>query len=145
MRKIIIIFFAIAILIGSGSFAVMQQLNIGPFAKTDTEDKTKTDPIDFISIDPLVIPIIQGNSVAATIKLELKIKAKLEFKNKIHREMTRLKDAYIRDLHSFFPRLMSDQTELNIDALKQRLKEISNRVLGAGVIISVEIDSASNI
>ena len=59
--------------------------------------------------------------------------------------MTRLKDAYIRDLHSFFPRLMSDQTELNIDALKQRLKEISNRVLGAGVIISVEIDSASNI
>ena len=145
MRKIIIIFFAITILIGSGSFAVLQQLNIGPFAKTDTEDKTKTDPIDFISMDPLVIPIIQGNSVAATIKLELKIKAKLEFKNKIHREMTRLKDAYIRDLHSFFPRLMSDQTELDIDALKQRLKEISNRVLGAGVIISVEIDSASNI
>jgi hypothetical protein len=145
MRKIIIIFFAITILIGSGSFAVMQQLNIGPFAKIDTEDKIKTDPVYFVSMNPLVIPIIQGNSVAATIKLELKIKAKLEFKNKINREMTRLKDAYVRDLHSFFPRLMSDQTELDIDALKKRLKKISNRVLGAGVIISVEIDSASNI
>ena len=145
MRKIIIIFFAITILIGSGSFAVMQQLNLGPFAKTDTEDKIKTESTHFISLDPLVIPIIQGGTVAATIKLEVKINAKSEFKNKIHREMTRLKDAYVRDLHSFFPRLMSDQTELDIDALKKRLKKISNRVLGAGVIISVEIDSASNI
>ena len=145
MRKIIIIFFAITILIGSGSFVVMQQLNIGPFAKIDTEDKIKTDPTYFVSMDPLVIPIIQGNTIAATIKLELKIEAKLEFKNKINREITRLKDAYVRDLHSFFPRLMSDQTELDIDALKKRLKKISNRVLGAGVIISVEIDSASNI
>lgn len=145
MRKIIIIFFAITILIGSGSFAIMQQLDIGPFAKIDTEDKIKTDPTYFVSMDPLVIPIIQGNTIAATINLELKIEAKLEFKNKINREITRLKDAYVRDLHSFFPRLMSDQTELDIDALKKRLKKISNRVLGAGLIISVEIDSASNI
>lgn len=145
MRKIIIIFFAITILIGSGSFAVMQQLNLGPFAKTDTADKIKTVSTNFISLDPLVIPIIQGDTVAATIKLELKLNAKLEFQNKIYREMTRLKDAYVRDLHSFFPRLMSDQTDLDVDALKRRLMKISNRVLGAGVIISVEIDSASNI
>ena len=145
MRKIIIIFFAITILIGSGSFAVTQQLNLGPFAKTDTENKIKTDPTHFISLDPLVIPIIQGDTVAATIKLELKINTKLKFKNKIHKELTRLKDAYVRDLHSFFPRLMSDQTDLDVNALKKRLMKISNRVLGAGVIISVEIDSASNI
>ena len=145
MRKIIIIFFAITILLGSGSFAIMQQLGLGPFAKDDSEDKKISESTHFINLDPLVIPIIQGNTVAATIKLELRINAKLEFKNKIQREMTRLKDAYVRDLHSFFPRLMSDQSDLDVDALKKRLMKISDRVLGTGVIISVEIVSASNI
>ena len=145
MRKIIIIFLASTILIGSGSYAVMQQLELGPFNKDENDDKELSKANYSINLDPLVISIIQGESVAATIKLEVKIITKLQFKNKIQRERTRLKDAYVRDLHSFFPRLMSDQTDLDVNALKNRLMKISNRVMGQGVISSIEINSASNI
>ncbi|MFL2782851.1 MAG: hypothetical protein ACJZ9G_11590 [Rhodospirillales bacterium] len=145
MRKLIIIFLASAILIGSGSYAIMQQLELGPFNKVENGNKQLSETNHSINLDPLVISIIQGETVAATIKLELEIITKLQFKNKIQREITRLKDAYVRDLHSFFPRLMSDQTDLDINALKKRLMKISNRVLGPGVITNIEINSALNI
>jgi len=152
MPKIIIIIFAAIILLAGGAITVMQQMELGPSApkvdEAEAEKKKqaakKKEPSlpRFITMDALTIPVIQGDRVALTLQLQLQIETSEERVDDLNKNMDRLKDAYIRDLHSFIPRLYRKSNILDTEALKTRLKVIGQRTIGKGIIDSVLIQNS---
>ena len=55
-----------------------------------------------------------------------------------------LTDAYVRDLHSFLPRLLRSEERIDVLIIKQRLQFIGNKVAGKGLIDNVLVQSVIN-
>ena len=157
MPKLLIIIIAIVILAAGSGVTVMQQMELGPFAKEaelTPEQKAAAaaeaarlkalEPPRYVSLEPLLIPIFRGDVVAATIQLQIKIETRSGNESMIYKQMPRLKDAYIRDLHAYVPRLLRKHRELDLGALKRRLQIIGERTIGKGLIDGVLVQSAMN-
>ena len=77
MKKLILLFLMLLLLIG-GTGGSLKLLELGPFKPKKGEVskniflKQKKDTTVFIDMDPLAIPIFQGNKVAATIQILVK-------------------------------------------------------------------------
>ena len=152
MPKIVIFIFAGIILLAGGGITLMQQLEIGPFASEEANasadagkrEKPK-EPVVLrtITMDPLFIPIIQGNKVKLNLQLELQIKTPEKWEAKLQQKLPILKDAFIRDLFSFIPRHLRKSKELDEDTLKRRLKIVGQRAIGNKAIHSIVIKNYS--
>jgi hypothetical protein len=146
MPKLLIIVLAIIVLSVAGSVAFMQQMEIGPFAnEKPLTSEEKTEKLRrYILMEPLSISIFRGGAVATTIELKVQLETVAGREMSINKKLPRLKDALIRDLHSYFPRLLGKKTELDIPNLARRMFLIGERTLGKGVIEDLSILSASN-
>jgi flagellar basal body-associated protein FliL len=157
MPKLLIIILAVVILAAGGGVTFMQQMEVGPFAKepeASPEEKAKAAvvaarkralaPPRYVTLEPILVPIFQGDVVVATIQLHIQLETREEGEPQITSQMTRLKDAYIRDLHAYVPRLLRKQKELDLAALKRRMMIIGARTIGEGLIDDVLIQSAMN-
>ncbi|MFB0992017.1 MAG: hypothetical protein QMB78_07400, partial [Rhodospirillales bacterium] len=60
---------------------------------------------------------------------------------KIQRMMPRISDTFVKDLHSFMPRLLKEKERIDDFILKQRLKLMLDRNFGKGLIDDVLIQS----
>ena len=171
MQKLIIIGFTAIIILFGGVITVMQQMELGPFA-TGVDDKSnqtgkgngagknsaKSKP-HFIEMDPITIPVIVGDSVAAVQRIELKVGFNLditatktaELRNieekrkkieKLEKYMPKLQNAFIIDLHSFIPSLYRRSSKLDKKVLANRLRAIGHRAIGKGKIRLVKITKA---
>ena len=145
MPKLLIIILAIIVLSVVGSVAFMQQMEIGPFAiKKPLSQEEKTEKLKrYISMEPLSISIFRGGAVSTTIELKIQLETKAGKEVFINRKLPKLKDALIRDLHSYFPRLLGKNNKLDIPDLARRMFLIGERTLGKGVINDLSILSAS--
>ncbi|HIC28807.1 MAG TPA: hypothetical protein EYO85_05090 [Rhodospirillales bacterium] len=93
-------------------------------------------------MDPLALPIFQGYRVAATIQIQIKLETNNQNKaDEIKEKMPILTDAFIRDLHSFIPRLLKEKERVDVLIIKQRLQMVSDRVLGRDVVSNVLVQS----
>ncbi len=146
MKKLMVVFAAILILAG-GAVATMKWLAIGPFevadagAKEEEPEEPKEEAI-FVDMDPLMLPIIKGSQIAGTIQVQIK----LETSGKdnaifLKRRLTKVSDAFVKDLHGFVPRLLKKKERLDVVILKDRLKVIGERLLGKGYIDDVLVQS----
>ncbi|MBT3989435.1 MAG: hypothetical protein HON14_04440 [Rhodospirillaceae bacterium] len=157
MPKLLIIILAVCILAAGGGVTVMQQMELGPFTKeaeATPEEKAAAaaaahrkkmlEPPRYVTMEPLLIPIFQGDIVAATIQIQVQLETRGDNESIISKQMPRLKDAYIRDLHSYVPRLLRKNKELDLAALKRRLMIIGSRTIGKGLIDGVLVQSALN-
>jgi|TARA_B100000315_G_scaffold223256_1_gene227900 flagellar basal body-associated protein FliL len=157
MPKILVIVLAVVILLAGGAVTLLQQMELGPFepevkltpeqiaaAAAEMARKKALEPPRFVTLEPLLIPIFQGDIVAATIQLQIQIETRKGNVSKINKQMPRLKDAYIRDLHAYVPRLLRKQKDLDIASLKRRLFVIGERTIGKGLIDGVLVQSAMN-
>jgi len=157
MPKLLIIILAVCILAAGGGVTFMQQMEIGPFAEEpelSAEEKATVAavaarkkalaPRRFITMEPIMVPIFRGDVVAATIQLQVQLETRKESEAIINKKLPLLKDAYIRDLHSYVPRLLRKHKDLDIAALKRRLIIIGSRTIGKGLIDGVLIQSALN-
>ena len=157
MPKVIIIALAVLILLAGGAVTLLQQLELGPFeqkvALTPEQEraiaaeiarKKALEPPRYVDLEPLLVPIFKGDVVVATIQLQIQIETKKSDVSKITKQMPRLKDAYIRDLHAYVPRLLRKQKDLDIASLKRRLFVIGERAIGKGLIDAVLVQSAMN-
>ena len=98
------------------------------------EDKTKI----LIDLDPLAITVFQGNSVAATVQIKIKLETNDENKaERIKKILPIISDAFISDLHGFLPRLLKAKKKVDYVIIKQRLQLIANKVAGEGTITRV--------
>ena len=146
MPKILIIILAVIVLSLAGGTAVMQQMNLGPFAieKPLTPEEKSEKLKRYVSMEPLSISIFRGGAVATTIELKIQLETKAGRELILNKQLPRLKDAFVRDLHSYFPRLLSKKKELDMADLTRRMYLIGERTLGKGIIQDLSILSASN-
>ena len=146
MPKTLIIILAIFVLLVAGGVAVMQQMEIGPFTvEKPLTPEEKTERLRrFVSMEPLSISIFRGGAVATTIELKLQLETREGNEFIVKKNLPRLKDAFIRDLHSYFPRLLSRKKELDLADLTKRLFLIGKKTLGKGIIDDLSILSAKN-
>jgi len=145
VKKLFIALAAVLILAG-GAVAAMKWLQVGPFAVAEGTTKEKPpEPVKesiFVDLDPLTLPLIQGDQIAGTIQIQVKLET-IGTDNAIYlkRRLTKIKDAFVRDLHGFLPRMLKKEERINVVILKDRLKVIGQRLLGPGYIEDVLIQS----
>ncbi len=147
MKKLILLFLMLLMLIG-GTAGALVLLELGPFKLKKGEvskkifKKQEKDTTIFIDMDPLAIPIFQGNKVAATIQILVKLETNSEDNAEIIKDrMPVITDAFVRDLHSFMPRLLKAKERVDVLIIKQRLKMVADKVAGKGLIQNVLVQS----
>ena len=130
-----------------GTIGLLKFLEIGPFKpkKGDVKKVVIKEVVDttvFIDMEPMAIPIFQGNRVAATVQIQVKLETNNENKaERIKEMMPIIIDAFVRDLHSFMPRLLRAEERIDILIIKQRLQLIGDKVTGKGTISNVLVQS----
>ena len=135
MKKLIIAF-AVILLIAGGTVAALKYLKMGPFAGKDEKVTAKAKAIEpprFITIPSLNVPLFADDKVAGTVLIQLKIET-IGSKNeaKVNRLLPRINDAFLRELHTFIPRLLQKTKRLDVFILKKRLLMVCDRVVGKG-------------
>jgi len=150
MKKIIISIFIIMLLSGA-TVSVMKWLKLGPFAEP-TEMMEKTAPVKkivqstFLDMEPLVIPLYNGNKAIATVQIQVKLEVLgKENSIKVQRIMTRIKDKFLSDLYAFLPRLIKQEERIKVSILKERLKIMAGIVAGPDLINDVLVQSVQEI
>lgn len=151
MKKLVMVLAAIMILTGA-TVSVMKTLGLGPFADkaqvAAAEAKARAnipEPPRFIDLEPLVVPIFNGDEIVATIQISVKLEAiGAANETKINRIKPRLNDAYIKDLYSFIPRLLRNQERVNVFIIKKRLQMVSDKLVGEGIISDVLVQSITD-
>ncbi len=145
MPKMLVIIIAAFLMIAGGVVSAMQHFELGPFApdegaeakpggkKLSIFSKTK-EPPRFLSMDRLVMPIIQGDRITAKLQMALKLETDRDREKKLRKLLPRLKDALFRDLHGYFPRAMSSKNGVDLAMLKERLMIIGERAIGKGLM-----------
>ena len=102
--------------------SVMKSMNLGPFQEnTDQQEEAPPVPTLFVDMEPLLIPIFQGDEVAATLKFQVKL-ATIGPENaaRIQRLMPKINDLFMRELYAFMPRLLKVlKEEQKIDFLPE--------------------------
>jgi len=143
MKKLVIAIVVLGVL-GGGGFSVLKWMKIGPFAvsESDSNKMKESIPSFYTDMDPLIIPVFQGERVALTYQIQFKIET-LGKKNQalVQKMMPRLHDAFLRDLYIYIPRILKKKNKLDYFIIKDRLKRIGDREAGAGVINNILIQS----
>ena len=145
MKKLLLIFGVLVMLCG-GTVSVLKFLKLGPFQGEEVVEEKPEEQVEatilFVDMEPLAIPIFQGNRVAATVQIEVKLvtngKDNVE---RIKKIMPAITNAFVLDLHSFMPRLLKAEERIDVLIIKQRLQLISNKVAGKGLIKNVLVQS----
>ena len=145
MKKLLLIFGLLVMLCG-GTVSALKFLKLGPFQGEEVVEEKPVEQIEatilFVDMEPLAIPVFQGNRVAATVQIEVKLvtngKDNVE---RIKQIMPVITNAFVRDLHSFMPRLLKAEERIDVLIIKQRLQLISNKVAGKGLIKNVLVQS----
>ncbi len=78
MSRILIMVVAGFIVLAGGAITIMQQLEMGPFApKLETAEPaastSRVDPIRFVAMDALVVPVILNDRVVSMIQIEIQL------------------------------------------------------------------------
>lgn len=134
MKKIIVVA-AVLIMLMGGGISVMKSLEIGPFApvgdgSVDVVDESHQEDMEPIitKLDPLTIPVFRGDSIAATVQLEIHLEALGKDNSaEVKRYAPKISDIFLRDLHSYLPRLIETQGEMDVEMILARLNNISKK------------------
>ena len=147
MKLIIIGVAALVVLLGGG-FAALKALKIGPFAppaSAATAAAPKLEPPRFITVDPLVIPVFNGDQVAAQIQVTVKLETVgADNEQKLMKLLPKLSNMLYQDLYAFIPRLLREDDRLNVAVLRKRMQMVADKVAGPGVVDSVLIQSVTD-
>ena len=145
MKKLLLIFGLLVMLCG-GTVSALKFLKLGPFQGEGIVEEKPEEQVEatilFVDMEPLAIPIFQGNRVAATVQIEVKLVTNSKDNvERIKQIMPVITNAFVRDLHSFMPRLLKAEERIDVLIIKQRLQLISNKVAGKGLIKNVLVQS----
>ena len=148
MKKLFMVF-ALVLLVCGATLGAMKWFGLGPFEQpkmTKTEEgppEIKAPDALFIDMAPVMINVMQSGLILTTIQLELKIEtAGQDNIIKIKRMLPIYRDAFVKDLHSFVPRMLSELERLDLPTLKQRMQLVADKVAGeTGIVHGVLIQS----
>ncbi len=148
MKKLLLIFGLLVMLCG-GTVSALKFLKLGPFQGEEVVEEKPEEQVEatilLVDMEPLAIPVFQGNRVAATVQIEVKLVTNSKDNvERIKQIMPIITNAFVRDLHSFMPRLLKAEERIDVLIIKQRLQLISNKVAGKGLIKNVLVQSVIN-
>ena len=146
MKKILILG-AFLLLAGGGGAAALYFLEIGPFAPPEgavagDEQPAADAPVpNYVDMQPLSVPIFEGDRVATTIQIQISLQVSEENQEIVTHRLPKLRDALLRDLYSYLPRLLRRSERLDIVGLKRHLHRVAERALGEGLIDDILVQS----
>ena len=143
MKKIVMIF-AILVMLGGGTASILKWLQLGPFQELEKKEKpkemAKIENTITIDMDPLVTTIFQENRVAALVQIELKLETQGDKRaERIKYLLPVIIDAFLKDMHSFMPRLLKAEERVDAEIIRQRLQLIGDKEAGKGLIRNVVV------
>ena len=102
---------------------------------------SRVDPIRFVAMDALVVPVILNDRVVSMIQIEIQLETTQSREAGLNKQMPKLTDAFVTDLRSFIPRILRDRSDIDTETLKKRLAIIGERAIGKGMFDAVLIQS----
>lgn len=95
----------------------------------------------FVDFDPLVMSVLRGNQATNHLTFMIILQVEdMERRALVFRQTPRLRDAFRSELHAVLSRRIMDQRPDTMPILSKRLKGVSNRMLGNGVVKRVLIN-----
>ncbi|MBU6235052.1 MAG: hypothetical protein KGQ41_04340 [Alphaproteobacteria bacterium] len=93
----------------------------------------------YIPMEPIVLPIIDRDGISQTISLVVSLEVKDAAKAaEIEENLPKLADAYLSDMYGTLSKKAAmEYGVIKVSALKARLVEITERVMGKGAVDSV--------
>lgn len=148
MKKIILLVLALLVLIGAGVGGyVMFGLKAGHGEEHAEEPKKKerVGPPVYVQVGPMIVPVLGAKTVEQNIMVTVSLEVDDEpTRDKVRNENPRLVDAYVQALYGGIDKgQVIDGQVLNIPALKTKLQEATDKVLGPGIVHDVLIQSVS--
>lgn len=147
MRLLIIAVLALLILGGGGAgayfyFSAPAEAAIGSSASdidAGRHPPPRNENHKFVQLDPLILPIIDDRGLTQVVSIIVVVEVENDTKaDMVKRLSPRLKDAYIQDMYGVLNRHAAMQGEvIRVDILKQRLYDVSSRVLGSDTVEDV--------
>lgn len=150
MKKIVLIVFAFLLSSTGVTIGVMKWLQMGPFAEKKKEEAVvkAAPPVEpkFLDMDPLVISLFDADKLAGTIQIVVKLETSSDANSiLIQKQMPRLNDAFLRELHAFIPRHLRGADRLDLPVVKDRLQMVADKVLGPKIVSNVLVQSITNV
>lgn len=149
MKKIILLVLALLVLIGAG---VGGYVMFGPKPGKEGEHheeapkkKERVGPPVFVSVGPMIIPVLGAKKVEQNIMVTVSLEVDDDtVKEEVRNVSPRLIDAYVQALYGGIDKgQVVDGQVINIPALKAKLQEATDKVLGPDVVHDVLIQSVS--
>ncbi|CCG07536.1 hypothetical protein [Pararhodospirillum photometricum] len=152
MIKILIALVVLVVLAGGGGAAGMAMgylpdiFHLFPQAPTvsapllpPTPRQRLGPPPFLLSMKPLEIPVIQNGEVTRRLSIRLRLHLQEADNSTLSQRGHLLHAAFFQDMMGFMPQLMEGRTDVDLRAIKDRLKVVADRVVGAGVIKEILI------
>jgi flagellar basal body-associated protein FliL len=131
----------LALLGGGGGAYYMFGLKKEPEQKVEPV-VVKAPPI-FVQLEQMSVPILQGERVNAYYFVAVSLQVADEGKRTtVNERMPLIKDAFLRDVYTHSAMRSDAPDSLDFDALKQRFMNLSQQILGPGVVEDVLITRA---
>jgi flagellar FliL protein len=101
-------------------------------AKKTSHAESELANLQFVQLDPMVLPIIDGDGVQQVVTLVVVIEVESDSAvQQVKKLSPRLKDAFIQDMYGVLNRKTSmEGGVVRVDRLKSRLTKVSTKVLG---------------
>ena len=124
-------FFAAPAEAAGGELSEVEQAELDAKIKAEEEAAIKEN-VRFVDIDPLILPILDGNGVSQVVSVVIAIEIPGNQEVfEIQKMSPRLKDAYIQDMYGVLNRKASmSGGVIEVGQLKERLTKITKRILG---------------
>ena len=148
MKKIIVIAVAVLVLAGlaGGGFIMFKKPAEAAVSEHEAEAKSSAQKDAghsssnyFVELDPLMLPIIDGNGISQSINMIVVVEVSSERKaNKVRNMEPRIKDAYIQKMYG----LLSHHAAVKggvvqIAMIKNALHDITVAIMGDGIVEDV--------
>jgi hypothetical protein len=157
MIRLLIIVFALIVALGAGAGGLIQfgilpdftgmivppgQDAGGQETAGTAEDApvVRVDPV-FLDMPPILVPIIRQGVLERNIYIALRLKVVPGQEQAARYHSQALHDVYVRALYDQVPRQMEKRQTLDLQRLKDRLFEITERVVGKGVVEAVLVQA----
>lgn len=100
----------------------------------------RVEPV-YMQMSPLLIPVIQNGELKRNIYIALRVELEPEKRAEGEAAMPRLQDLYMRALYDMVPEQQKEQPNLDLDKIRERLLQISDRAIGKGVVKDIIFQS----
>ena len=143
MKRLLIILVLVLLLAGGGGawWFMNQDTEAPEEAEAPVEIAPKP---SFVKIDPFILPLIRQNKVVRFVTLVITLEMPIEDATlKVELVKPRLMDALFTELHSLFSMKMVREQGPGSPLIKQRVKLVTERILGPGTVTAVLVQGVS--